>query len=163
MNDETTNESGAPASQAAGRRFDIEKVYLKDVSFETTNTPQVFLEEWQPETAVQIRTAVNRVTDDHYEVVLSMTVTAKQGESTAYLVEVHQAGIFAISGYSDEELGPVLGAYCPGTLYPFARQAIADLVWKGGFKQLLLGPINFDLLYEQKQQKAAARQQAGSG
>lgn len=165
MNDETTQEQAAQAGQPGDRRFDIEKIYLKDVSFETTNTPDVFADKspWQPDINIAIRTTVKKVTDEHHEVVLSITVTAKRDDSTIYLAEVHQAGVFAITGYTDEELGPILGAYCPSTLFPFARQAIADLVWKGGFPQLLLGPINFDMMYEERKRKtAAARQQAES-
>ena len=160
MNDENTPRQ-EPAGQPPARRFDIEKIYLKDASFETANTPAVFAEQgpWQPEINVSIRSAAEKLpTPDHHEVVLSVTVTAKREQSTIYLAEVHQAGVFGITGYSDEELGPILGAYCPNTLYPFARQAIADLVWKGGFPQLLLGPINFDMMYEERR-----RQQAESG
>jgi preprotein translocase subunit SecB len=118
-------EENNQASSAEGPQFTILRVYLKDVSFETPNSPAVFTQEWN-------------------------TVTAKQGDKTGFLAEVDQAGVFTVKGFDDAQKGHTLGAFCPNTLYPFAREAISDLVVKGGFPQLLLAPINFDALYAEK-------------
>lgn len=145
------------------QQFAVQKIYLKDVSFESPNSPQVFNEgEWKPEINVQINTSNSNVTEGLYEVVLNITVTATQDNKTAFLAELKQAGLFAMSGFSDENIGGMLGAYCPETLFPFAREALAELIAKGGFPQLLLAPVNFNALYAQhlQQQQTA---EAGQG
>jgi len=139
-----------------GPHFGIVRIYLKDVSFETPNSPEVFRQDFKPEVNLQLNTAVNQLDGDLFEVVLNVTVTSKQGDKTGFLVEVQQAGIFELKGYDEAQKGSVLGAYCPNTLYPFAREAISDLVLKGGFPQLLLSPINFDALYAQKMNQVQA-------
>lgn len=146
----------------AEQQFAVQKIYLKDVSFESPNSPQVFTDsEWKPEINVQINSSNSKVSADMYEVVLDITVTAKRDDKTAFLAEVKQGGIFAISGFPEENLAGMLGAYCPETLFPFAREALAELIAKGGFPQLLLAPVNFNALYTQhvqQQQTAAAGQ-----
>jgi len=138
------------------QQFAIQKVYLKDVSFESPNAPQSFLGgDWQPQINVQINSSNQKVSDDTYEVVLDITVTAQQEDKTAFLAEIKQAGIFTIAGFSDENMGGMIGAFCPETLFPFAREAISELVSKGGFPQLLLAPVNFNALYAQQMQQAA--------
>lgn len=146
-----------PAASEEGPQFSILRIYLKDVSFEIPNAPQVFTENWKPEIDLQLNTEVSSVDTDIYEVVLNVTVTAKQGDKTGFLAEVQQAGVFAIKGFDEAQKGPMLGAYCPNTLFPFAREAIADLVAKGGFPQLLLAPINFDALYAQNASQISAQ------
>jgi len=141
------------------QQFAIQKIYLKDVSLESPHSPQVFGDgEWKPEINVQINSTNQSLGEDIYEVVLTITVTAKQGENTAFLVEVKQAGVFTIGGFSEENLAGMIGAYCPESLFPYAREAISDLVTKGGFPQLLLAPVNFNALFAQQmqQQQAAA-------
>jgi len=139
------------------QQFAIQKLYLKDVSFESPNSPQAFSNtEWQPQINVQINSSHQSIADDVYEVVLDITVTAKHEDKTAFLCEVKQAGIFTISGFPEENIGGMVGAYCPETLFPFAREAIADLVAKGGFPQLLLAPVNFNALYTQQMEQQAA-------
>ncbi|MBF0263707.1 MAG: protein-export chaperone SecB [Gammaproteobacteria bacterium] len=148
------------ASQEKLQQFAIQKIYIKDVSFETPNSPQIFTEKKQPEINVDLNTSVNVLNEgDIYEVVLRITVTAKIDENTAFLAEVHQAGIFNITGFEKPNLDAMLGSYCPNLLFPFAREAISDLVTKGGFPQLLLQPVNFDAMYAQhiQQQKAAVQ------
>lgn len=147
-----------------GQQFAIQKIYLKDVSFESPNSPLVFTDgDWKPEINVQINSGHTALGADVHEVVLSITVTAKKNEKTAFLAEIKQAGIFAISGFAQENLAGMLGAYCPEVLFPFAREAIAELVGKGGFPQLLLAPVNFNALYTQHiQQQSAALQQGTS-
>jgi len=144
----------------AERQFGIQRIYVKDLSFESPNAPAIFLGDWRPQHDLNVNTKVNRVGEEAFEVVLSVTVTAKTGEQTAFIVEVHQAGFFGVRGFSEQELGPLLGAYCPNLLFPYAREAVSDLVSKGGFPQLVLQPVNFDALFAQHQQKMA--EQAGA-
>jgi len=140
------------------QQFAIQKIYLKDVSFESPNAPQVFSDgQWKPDVNVQINTEVKKLNDELNEVTLTVTVTAKQEQSTAFLVEVKQAGIFQLAGFEQEQLGGMLGAYCPEVLFPYAREAISDLVTKGGFPQMLLSPVNFNALYMQHQQQQAGQ------
>lgn len=144
------------------QQFVIQKIYTKDVSFESPNSPTIFGDgEWVPEVNVQLNSSHQSIGENAYEVVLSITVTAKQNDKTAFLVEVKQAGVFTISGFSEENMGGMLGAYCPETLFPFAREAISDFVNKGGFPQLLITPVNFNALYTQhmQQQQASAESQ----
>ena len=141
------------------QQFSIQKIYIKDVSFESPNAPSVFNDgQWKPDVNVQINTEVKTISEGLNEVTLTVTVTAKQGESTAFLVEVKQAGIFQMTGFEQDQLGGMLGAYCPEVLFPYAREAISDLVTKGGFPQMLLSPVNFNALYTQHQQQQAAKQ-----
>jgi preprotein translocase subunit SecB len=148
------------AAQESEQQFLMQKIYLKDISFETPNSPEVFMEEWKPEVNVELGSAGKAVGEGVHEVVLSVTVTAKLGDKTAYLAEVHQAGIFTVKGFPEEEAKHMLGSYCLAVLFPYAREAISDLVTKGGFPQLLLAPVNFDALYAQHLQR---EQQAAAG
>lgn len=136
------------------KNFAIQKIFIKDASFESPNSPAIFTEgNWQPEINVQLNTGSNSLGNDVYEVVLDITVTAKQGDKTGFLIEIKQAGIFNLMGFAEEELGLMLGSYCPNLLFPYAREAISDYVGKGGFPQLLLAPVNFDALYAQHLQQ----------
>lgn len=144
-------------ASAENKQFAIQKIYVKDLSFETPNSPAVFTEEWKPEVNLNLNSESRPVADNVYEVVMKLTVTARQGEKTAYLAEVQQAGIFTIAGFAEDEVKPMLGAFCPNTLYPFAREAVADLVQRGGFPPLLLAPINFDALYAQQVNEVQAQ------
>ena len=138
------------------QQFAIQKIYIKDVSFESPNAPQAFTDtEWQPNINVQINSGNKTIAEGVYEVTVKVTVTAEHKEKTAFLVEVEQAGIFAVSGFSDENLGGMLGAYCPETLFPYAREAVSELISKGGFPPLLLAPVNFNALYTQQLQQQA--------
>jgi preprotein translocase subunit SecB len=146
-------------SNEQNREFGLQRIYTKDVSFETPNSPSIFQEEWKPESNLNLNSEAKKLADDIFEVTLSVTVTTKVGEKTAYLAEVKQGGIFLARGFAEQELGPMLGAYCPNVLFPYAREAISDLVTKGSFPQMLLTPVNFDALYAQHQQQQ--KQQAG--
>jgi preprotein translocase subunit SecB len=143
-------EENNPAALEEGPQLSMIRIYIKDASFEIPHAPQIFKEEWNPEVNLQLNTQVSEIDPDIYEVVLNITVTAQQGDRTGFLAEVQQAGIFSVKDFDDSRKGPALGAYCPNTLFPFAREAIADLVVKGGFPQLLLAPVNFDALYAQQ-------------
>jgi len=148
------------SEQPAQQQFSIQKIFIKDVSFESPNAPAVFTEgEWKPEVNVQINTEAKTLNEGMHEVTLTVTVTAKQLEKTAFLVEVKQSGIFQMVGFDQEQMGGMLGAYCPETLFPYAREAISDLVTKGGFPQMLLSPVNFNALYMQHQQQQQAQQE----
>lgn len=138
------------------QQFAIQKIYLKDASFESPNSPESFsTDEWKPQINVHINSSNRVVAEDVYEVVLEVTVTAKHEEKTAFLVEVKQAGVFTISGFVDENIGGMVGAYCPETLFPYAREAVSDLIAKGGFPALMLAPVNFNALYSAQLQKQA--------
>ena len=139
-------------------QFGIQKVYIKDVSFETPNSPLVFQEQWNPRVNMDIQNTSTRLNEELHEVVLSVTVTVTADDRTVYLAEVQQAGIFRIFGFGDEVTGRMLATVCTNILFPFVREFIADLVMRGGFPQLLLAPVNFDALYLQQQK---AQQESG--
>jgi len=134
---------------ATEKQFAIQKIYTKDVSFETPHSPKIFTEKWEPTVDFNLGTQNNAIEETLFEVSLSVTVTVKCNDSVAYLVEVNQAGIFSISGFPEQEKAPMLGSFCPNILFPYAREVVSDLVAKGGFPQLLLAPVNFDALYAQ--------------
>ncbi len=149
------------SEQTQAQQFQVVRVYTKDVSFESPKAPNIFLEtDIKPQVSLQLNNGANKLADNIFEVTLQLTVTAKNGEDNLYLVEVTQGGVFRIEGFDDNARSMLLGAYCPSTLFPFARQTIADMVMNGGFPQLLLEPINFDALYQQHLREAAAKQQA---
>ncbi|BAU56684.1 protein-export chaperone SecB [Halorhodospira halochloris] len=161
MAEDNTNGNGKDSSATAAggqdaqqQRFQIAKVYLSDVSFEAPNTPEAFRSEWKPQVDVELGSRAKNLDENTYDVLLTVTVTAKNNEQTAYLCEVKQGGVFRLEGFTNQELDRVLGAFCPGQLFPFAREAINDLVVKGGFPQLLLAPVNFEALYQQQRQQA---------
>ena len=131
------------------KQFSIQKIYTKDISFETPNSPKIFTEKWEPTVDFNLGTNVDPIENALFEVSLSVTVTVKCAETTAYLVEVTQSGIFSLAGFSEQEMGPMVGSFCPNILFPYAREVVSDLVAKGGFPQLLLAPVNFDALYAQ--------------
>jgi preprotein translocase subunit SecB len=141
--------------------FQIEKLYVKDISLEIPHAPKIFTEQVQPELQVQIGTEANNFAEGYYEVTVSATVTAKIGERTLFLAEAVQAGIFALRGIPAEELAPVLGIACPTVVYPYLRETISDLVSRGGFPPVLLAPLSFEALYLQQQQNAAQGAPAG--
>jgi preprotein translocase subunit SecB len=145
------------------RQLALQRIYLKDASFESPNTPDAFRQQGEPQHELNLNTKINRLGDDAYEVVLAVTVTTKLGDQTAFIVEVQQAGIFGIRGFPDGEMGPLLGAYCPNLLFPYVREAVSDLVTKGSFPQLVLQPVNFDALFAQHQQEMSKRAQTQGG
>jgi preprotein translocase subunit SecB len=156
-------QAAATTAQAAEPQFVIERIYIKDVSFESPNSPAIFTKEWEPNTNLQLNTQVTPLSEGHYEVELMLTITVKSNEETAFLVEVTQAGVFKITGYPAEQLNHLLASYCPGNLFPYAREAIASLISKGSFPEMHLSPINFDALYAQRMaEEAAARENGGA-
>jgi preprotein translocase subunit SecB len=139
--------------------FNIEKLYVKDLSLELPNAPQVFMQAESPQLDVQIHNQSQHVTDALYEVIVTVTVTAKAGEKTLFLAEVAQAGLFSIVNVPAEELDPLLGIGCPTILYPYVREAVSDLVTRGGFPPVLLAPVSFEALYLQREQQQGAGNQ----
>ena len=140
--------------------FMIQRVYVKDLSYETKNTPAVFQQKWEPELSLDLNTNSTQLDDGVYEVVLTVTATVSNAKTIAFLVEVKQAGIFSIKGAIPQQLEHILGSFCPNILFPYAREAITSQVINGSFPQLVLAPINFDALFakqlEDKQKAAAA-------
>jgi preprotein translocase subunit SecB len=137
------------------KHFAIQKLYVKDVSLESPNAPHIFSEKWEPKVDFQLNSSAQPLQENLYEVRLTVTITVKLEDKTANLIEVCQAGIFTLKGFGEEELGPMLGIFCPNVLYPFAREVVSDLAIKGGFPPLLLAPVNFDVLYAQHLQQQA--------
>lgn len=145
------------------KQFAIQKIYTKDISFETPDSPKIFTETWEPHVDFNLGTNVTSLEENLYEVSLTVTVTVKCAETVAYLAEASQAGIFVLGGFTDQEMGHMVGSFCPNILFPYAREVISDLVTKGGFPQLLLAPINFDALYAQHLEQAQQHAQQAPG
>jgi len=144
----------AEENQAQEKQFSIQKIFTKDISFETPNSPKIFTEKWEPSVDFNLGTNATPLEESLFEISLTVTVTVKTGETVAYLAEATQAGIFSLDGFDDQEMGPMVGSFCPNILFPYVREVISDLVAKGGFPQLLLAPVNFDALYSQHLQQA---------
>ena len=151
---EEQNQDAAAQEQQPQAQFQLQKLYVKDVSFELPNAPQIFQEDGQVEIKMNLAQKVDNLAENVHEVVLTVTVTASLGEKTAYLAEVHQAGIFSIAGLNEQAMHAALNTLCPHTLFPYARRAITDMVADGGFPPLVLQPINFDQIYAQRLQEA---------
>ena len=139
-------------NQESQQQFVIQRIYNKNLSFETTQTPAVFQKKWEPELNVELNTTHTELEKNIYEVSLTVTATVKNAQEIAFLVEVQQAGIFTIEGTSPEQLQHILESFCPNILFPYVRETISSLVSKGSFPPLMLAPINFDALYMQKNQ-----------
>ena len=152
-------ETSVPAKQVS-----IQKVYVKDFSFESPHAPDVFTKsDWTPKTNLNLRSMHTALDNDNHEVVLTITVDTKHEDKTLFLVELHQAGIFHLAGYESEEMATLLGSFCPNILFPYAREAISNVIGKGGFPEFILQPINFDALYAQSRQQLAEQQAAVAG
>ncbi|MDD7805810.1 MAG: protein-export chaperone SecB [Endozoicomonas sp. (ex Botrylloides leachii)] len=140
-------------------QFALQRIYVKDLSFESPKAPEMFQKQWQPEVKLDLNTSNRPLEETLFEVVLSLTITVENGpednRESAFVVEVQQAGVFMAKGLSDEELHRTLGAFCPNILFPYAREAVDNLVLRGSFPPIMLAPVNFDALYMQ------AREQAG--
>ncbi len=151
------------ADEQVQQQFAMQRIYTKDISFESPATPAVFRKQWQPKINLDLNTASNKVDDqNNFEVVLTITITAKIDEETAFLIEVKQAGLFLITGFEGDTLRRLLGTAAPNVLFPYARETIDNLCVKGGFPPLMLAPVNFDALYQRAMEQAAS-QQGGEG
>ncbi len=147
-------------AQAPQSNFSIQKLYVKDVSFESPDTPKAFrFTKWDPKIELNLNNAHSTIDDHMYEAVLTVTATVKHEDKVAYLVEVQQAGIFAIVGFNENDQKYLLGSQCMNILFPYARETISDLTSRGGFPPLILAPVNFDALYQQHMQQKSSNQQ----
>lgn len=148
-------------AESQARQLMLHKIYLKDASLEVPQAPQIFQKQWKPQVDVNLRTQTKTLSkqEGHFHVVLTVTVTATLEEEVGLLVEVQQAGIFQLTGFTEQELAQVLNTHCPSVLFPYAREAVSDIAQRGGFPQLLLQPVNFDALY---QEHVAAQQKEGA-
>ena len=147
------------AEQQAAEQFAIQRIYVKDISYESPNAPAIFRKEWQPAIQLDLDTRSEKLDDNTFEVVLSLTVTARIEEEVAFLCEVQQAGIFSVPVLEDAQMAHMLASFCPNTLFPYAREAVSNLVNRGTFPQLNLAPVNFDALFAQYLQKRQADMQ----
>lgn len=138
------------ASQEAAPQFCLQRIYVRDLSFEAPKSPEIFRQEWSPSVALDLNTRQKNLDGDFYEVVLTLSVTVKNGEETAFIAEVQQAGIFLIKGLDAASMSHTLGAFCPNILFPYARETLDSLVVRGSFPALMLSPVNFDALYAQE-------------
>lgn len=150
----------AEQPQTPDKQLLLQKIYVKDLSFESPKSPEIFKSNANAQTQLNIRTANRDVGDDNIEVALTLTIESKDQDQTLFLIEIVQAGVFLIQGYTSDERSALLGSFCPATLYPFAREAVSEVATKGGFPQLLLQPINFDALYAQARQEHQSQQPA---
>ena len=159
MSDENQKNADAPvaSTEQAGPQFAIQRIYTKDISFETPNSPAIFQKDWKPEIQLDLDTKSNKLAEDTYEVVLSVTVTATVEGQTAFLAEVQQAGIFSIGNLPEAQLAHTIGAFCPTTLFPYARESVSNLVSRGSFPQINLAPVNFEALFASYVQQRAAQ------
>ena len=140
--------------------FQIQRVYLKDLSLEQPNSPQILLEQAQPQVDINLALAANPVTDGIYEVTVTATVTTTVSDKTLFLVEAKQAGIFEIRNIPDDQMQPIIGIACPQIIYPYLRAIVSDVCTRAGFPPVVLAEVNFQAMYESQQQQQAA---AGNG
>ena len=155
MNENTTETNGS-GGDGNSYQFALQRIYVKDLSFEVPGAPEIFgRQDVDPEIQLNLKNSQKSLGNDSYEVILNINVHAKLDQQTVFLIELDQAGIFAIKGYPDQELKKLMGTYCPTTLFPYAREIVSSTVAKGGFPPLTLQPINFDALYAQASQEAA--------
>jgi preprotein translocase subunit SecB len=152
-----------PPKSPPAKQLLLQRIYLKDLSFESPRAPEVFTGNVKPQTELNIKSSARELAPAVQEVTLTITIEAKDEDRTLFLVEVQQAGVFLMQGYSNEERAVLIGSFCPSTLYPFAREAVSDIVVRGGFPQLLLQPINFEALYAQAVKERGASGNGGRG
>lgn len=157
--EKTPAAAAAPANDET--QFMIQRIYVKDMSYEAPNTPAVFQQQWEPELKLDLNTTYTKLDENVFEVVLAVTATVSNKKTTAFLVEIKQAGIFTIQGAVEQQLEHLLNSFCPNILFPYAREAITSQVINGSFPQLVLAPINFDALYmQQLEEKNKANKEA---
>ena len=142
-------------SNAASAQLSLQKVYVKDASFEVPGAPHIFQEQGQPQVQLNLQQQVGTLGENVYEVVLTVTVTCKLADKTAYLAEVQQAGVFGVAGFEPSNRDMVLATFCPNVLFPYARTAVSNLIQDGGFPPFLLQPINFEALYDEQMRRRA--------
>ncbi len=162
----TTAKQPNTPDNANNPNFEVQRIYVKDLSYEAPNTPHTFVEDWKPEVQLNLETKSNRIQENVHEVILSVTATVTSNKKSAFLIEVHVSGIFMVAGFESEQLRQMLGSFCPNILFPYAREVVSDVVMRGGFPQLILAPVNFDALYAQhleSQEKQPSKKTEESG
>lgn len=157
-----TEKEKVQATESKGPQFAVQRLYIKDLSVEVPHSPEIFLDDWEPKMHMDLNTDSHQLSDEVYEVVLGITVEVKlKHDKVAFLIELKQAGIFSIIGFAAEQMPPMLGAYCPNIIYPYAREVISDAVIRAGFPHLYLAPVNFDALFHQQEQKKHEKEGEG--
>lgn len=146
----TEQASNGAAQNDQNAQFSLQRIYVRDLSFEAPKSPEIFRQDWKPAVQLDLNTRQKALSGDFYEVVLTLSVTVKTGEDVAFIAEVQQAGIFLIKGLESAAMSHTLGAFCPSILFPYAREALDSLVVRGSFPSLMLAPVNFDVLYAQE-------------
>ncbi len=162
MTEENTQDAAA-AGEAPKVEFSLQRVYLKDLSFEAPQGSEAFRRQWKPQVQQDLGTKIKKLENDHYDVTLHLTITVKDGEDTMYLVEVQQAGIFLVKGLEGQQLTAVLNTQCPNIIFPYARETVDSVITKGSFPALMLPPINFDAVFQQALAQARQKQEEGAG
>ncbi len=156
--EESTSEESTPAESTREAQFVLQRIYVKDVSFESPKAPAAFLQQWKPQVNLELNSSNSSVGNDVFEVVLSLTITAKnEKEEVIYLIEVQQAGVFLIKGMTADGMAQTLGSFCPSVLFPYARENVDSIVTKGSFPPLMLAPVNFDAIYAQAKAQAESQ------
>ncbi|BCD85247.1 protein-export protein SecB [Pseudomonas solani] len=156
----TEQASNGASQEAQNPQFSLQRIYVRDLSFEAPKSPEIFRQEWTPSVALDLNTRQKSLDGDFHEVVLTLSVTVKNGEETAFIAEVQQAGIFLIKGLDATSMSHTLGAFCPNILFPYARETLDSLVVRGSFPALMLAPVNFDALYAQEMARLQAAGEA---
>ncbi|MET1257080.1 protein-export chaperone SecB [Aliikangiella maris] len=166
MTDQVDQNAEVAGNEENAPQFAIQRIYVKDISFEAPNLPEMFSVEYKPEVKMEMNSKSRQVAEDHFEVVLSVTLSAEIAEKTAFLVEVQQAGLFFIKNFNEQQTHQLLGAAAPEALYPYVREVVSSLIGKTGFPPIQLAPVNFMGLYmermQQAQQEQAAVESSGS-
>ena len=152
--------TAAVSDEDTAPQFSLQRIYVRDLSFEAPKSPAIFRQQWEPTVALDLNTRQRPLEGDFHEIVLTVSVTVKNGEETAFIAEVQQAGIFLIKGLDAASMSHTLGAFCPNLLFPYAREAVSDAVTRAGFQPVLLSPVNFETLYQSQRQQAV---QQGAG
>lgn len=150
MTDQANNGAAAAENEP---QFLLQRIYVRDLSFEAPKSPAIFRQQWEPSVSLDLNTRQKGLEGDFHEVVLTLSVTVKNGEEVAFIAEVQQAGIFLIKGLDEGSMSHTLGAFCPNILFPYARETLDSLVTRGSFPALMLAPVNFDMLYAQELQR----------
>lgn len=148
-----TDQQNNGAADDNSPQFSLQRIYVRDLSFEAPKSPQIFRQQWEPSVSLDLNTRQKALESDFHEVVLTLSVTVKNGEEVAFIAEVQQAGIFLIKNLDTASMSHTLGAFCPNILFPYARETLDSLVTRGSFPALMLSPVNFDALYAQEMQR----------
>lgn len=158
----TEQQNNGSATDDNAAQFSMQRIYVRDLSFEAPKSPQIFRQQWEPAVSLDLNTRQKALEGDFHEVVLTLSVTVKNGDEVAFIAEVQQAGIFLIKNLDPASMSHTLGAFCPNILFPYARETLDSLVTRGSFPALMLSPVNFDALYAQEMERMQAAGEAPS-